>query len=114
MSKQTRHQTVISRQSEEWQSDHWLREFESKLQKKYQDIALLRNEQFFKIYSFENGEPFYPDFVLFLTEMKTKQEVMYQIFVEPKGDQFLDAQNTFEQSKESWKQKMERMGGAGK
>jgi len=77
----------------------------TKLKKKYQDIALLRNEQFFKIYSFENGEPFYPDFVLFLTEKKTKQEVMYQIFVEPKGNQFLDAQNTFEQSKEGWKQK---------
>ena len=77
----------------------------TKLKRKYQDIALLRNEQFFKIYSFENGEPFYPDFVLFLTEKKTKQEVMYQIFVEPKGDQFLDAQNTFEQSKEGWKQK---------
>ncbi len=78
----------------------------TKLKKKYQDIALLRNEQFFKIYSFENGEPFYPDFVLFLTEKKTKQEIMYQIFVEPKGDQFLDAQNTFEQSKEGWKQKL--------
>lgn len=76
-----------------------------KLKKKYQDIALLRNEQFFKIYSFENGEPFYPDFVLFLTEKKTEREIMYQIFVEPKGDQFLDAQNTFEQSKEGWKQK---------
>ena len=67
---------------------------------------MLRNEQFFKIYSFENGEPFYPDFVLFLTEKKTKQEVVYQVFIEPKGDQFLDAQNTFEQSKESWKQKL--------
>lgn len=78
----------------------------AKLEKKYQDIALLRNEQFFKIYSFENGEPFYPDFVLFLTEKKTKQEVMYQVFIEPKGDQFLDAQNTFDQSKESWKQKL--------
>ncbi len=77
-----------------------------KLKKKYQDIALLRNEQFFKIYSFENGEPFYPDFVLFLTEKKTKKEVMYQIFVEPKGDQFLDARSTFEQSKEGWKQKL--------
>ncbi|MBU4353337.1 DEAD/DEAH box helicase family protein [Candidatus Parcubacteria bacterium] len=61
----------------------------TKLKKKYQDIALLRNEQFFKIYSFENGEPFYPDFVLFLTEKKTKQEVMYQIFVEPKGEHLI-------------------------
>jgi type III restriction enzyme len=78
----------------------------AKLKQKYNDIALLRNEQFFKIYSFETGEPFYPDFVLFLTEKKTKQEVMYQVFVEPKGNQFLDAQNTFEQSKEGWKQKL--------
>jgi hypothetical protein len=33
MPKQTRHQAVISRQSEEGQSDHWLREFENSLQK---------------------------------------------------------------------------------
>ena len=78
----------------------------TKLKQKYQNIALLRNEQFFKIFNFENGEPFYPDFVLFLTEKKTKREVIYQIFVEPKGNQFLDAQNTFEQSKEGWKQKL--------
>jgi hypothetical protein len=31
--KQSRHQSVITRQSEEGQSDHWLREFENKLQK---------------------------------------------------------------------------------
>ncbi len=92
--------------SEEESFLRFIDEVITKLKKKYQDIALLRNEQFFKIYSFENGEPFYPDFVLFLTEKKTKQEVMYQIFVEPKGDQFLDAQNTFEQSKEGWKQKL--------
>jgi type III restriction enzyme len=78
----------------------------TKLTKKYQDIVLFRNEQFFKIYSFENGEPFYPDFVLFLTKKKTKEEIVYQIFIEPKGDQFLDAQNTFKQSKEGWKQKL--------
>jgi type III restriction enzyme len=77
----------------------------SELKKKYQDIALLRNEQFFKIYNFSDGEPFYPDFVLFLKEKKTKQEVIYQIFVEPKGNQFLDKNKTFEQSQEGWKQK---------
>ncbi len=31
---------------------------------------------------------------------------MYQVFVESKGDQFLDSKNTFEQSKEGWKQKL--------
>ncbi len=92
--------------SEEESFLRFIDEVITKLKRKYQDIALLRNEQFFKIYSFEDGEPFYPDFVLFLTEKKTRQEVMYQIFVEPKGNQFLDAQNTFEQSKEGWKQKL--------
>lgn len=76
-----------------------------KLKEKYADIALLRNEQFFKIYDFSGGEPFYPDFVLFLKEKQTKREIAYQVFVEPKGDQFLDADKTFEQSKEGWKQK---------
>ena len=92
--------------SEEESFLRFIDEAVTKLKKKYQDIALLRNEQFFKIYSFADGEAFYPDFVLFLIEKKTKQEVMYQIFIEPKGDQFLDAQNTFEQSKEGWKQKL--------
>jgi len=98
-------QNEIWRTSEEESFLRFIDEAVTKLKKKYQDIALLRNEQFFKIYSFADGEAFYPDFVLFLTEKKTKQEVMYQIFIEPKGDQFLDAQNTFEQSKEGWKQK---------
>lgn len=77
----------------------------TKLKKKYQEIALIRNEQFFKIYSFSDGEAFSPDFVLFLKEKKTQKENLYQIFIEPKGDQFLDANQTFEQSKEGWKQK---------
>ena len=92
--------------SEEESFLRFIDEAVTKLKKNYQDIALLRNEQFFKIYSFADGEPFYPDFVLFLTEKKTKQEVVYQVFIEPKGDQFLDEQNTFEQSKEGWKQKL--------
>lgn len=76
-----------------------------KLQKKYQEIALLRNEQFFKIYNFEDGQPFSPDFVLFLKEKKSKNEVVYQVFIEPKGDGLLDENKRFEKSKEGWKQK---------
>jgi type III restriction enzyme len=72
--------------SEEESFLRFMDEAVTKLEEKHQDIALLRNEQFFKIYNFDNGEPFYPDFVLFLTEKKTKQEIMYQVFVEPKGE----------------------------
>lgn len=75
------------------------------LKNKYSEIGLLRNEQHFKIYSFDEGLAFSPDFVLFLKEKKTKQEVVYQVFIEPKGDQFLDKDNTFELSQEGWKQK---------
>lgn len=75
------------------------------LKTKYDDIALLRNELVFRIYSFDEGQPYYPDFVLFLKEKNTNKEYLYQVFIEPKGDGFLDANNTFEQSKEGWKQK---------
>lgn len=76
-----------------------------KLQEKYQEIALLRNEQFFKIYNFEDGQPFSPDFVLFLKEKKSKKEIVYQVFIEPKGNEFFDEDDRFEKSKEGWKQK---------
>ncbi len=91
--------------SEEESFLKFMDEVVTKLKKKYQEIALLRNEQFFKIFNFSDGEAFSPDFVLFLKDKKTKTEKLYQIFIEPKGDQFLDADETFEQSKEGWKQK---------
>ena len=91
--------------SEEESFLHFIDETVTKLKKKYQDIALLRNEQFFKLYNFENGEPFSPDFVLFLIEKKTEKEVVYQVFIEPKGDGLLDEDKKFEKSKEGWKQK---------
>lgn len=76
-----------------------------KLEHKYTDISLLRNEQHFKIYSFDEGLAFAPDFVLFLKEKKTKKDLVYQVFIEPKGNQFLDKNNSFENSQEGWKQK---------
>ncbi len=58
--------------SEEEAFLRFIDEMVPKLKKKYQDIALFRNEQFFKIYNFIDGEPFYSDFVMFLTEKKTQ------------------------------------------
>jgi len=55
------------------------------LKKKYKDIYLLRNERIFKIYRFSDGRAMEPDFVLFLTEKKTKKSLSFQLFVEPKG-----------------------------
>jgi type III restriction enzyme len=78
----------------------------SKLQKQYHNIALLRNERQFHIYNFDDGRVFEPDFVLFLKNKKTNRENIYQVFIEPKGDQFKDNKGLFNSSKEGWKQKL--------
>ena len=54
-----------------------------RLQEKYDKIYLFRNERHFKIYNFEDGQAFEPDFILFLRE---KDRDTYQMFVEPKGE----------------------------
>ena len=78
--------------------------FIEKLRQKYSDIALLRNEKFFQVFGFENGGIFEPDFIMLL---KRRNHVVsiYQIFIEPKGNQFKDRKGKFEDSKEGWKQK---------
>ncbi len=77
--------------------------FIEKLRQKYSDIALLRNEKFFQVFDFDEGRPFEPDFIMILKE-RNKVISIYQIFIEPKGDQFKDKQRRFENSKEGWKQ----------
>ena len=74
-----------------------------KLRKKYSDIALLRNEKFFQIFDFEKGQAFEPDFIMILKKRNHKISI-YQVFVEPKGDQFKDSVGGFDNSKEGWKQ----------
>lgn len=77
------------------------------LEEKWTDIYLLRNEKAVKIYSFDKGQAFEPDFLMFANDKKTGN-VSWQIFIEPKGSQFLDADNTFKNSKEGWKQEFLR------
>ena len=48
------------------------------------EIYLIRNERHFKIYNFEDGRAFEPDFVLFT--QNTEDNLHFQIFIEPKGD----------------------------
>jgi len=77
--------------------------FIEKLRQRYSDIALLRNEKFFQVFDFNEGRPFEPDFIMILKK-RNKIISIYQIFIEPKGDQFKDKQGRFENSKEGWKQ----------
>lgn len=59
------------------------------LQKKFTNIYLLRNERFFKLYRFSDGKATEPDYVLFMKEHKTGEDLIYQLFIEPKGSQLL-------------------------
>lgn len=81
-----------------------LKELMPELESKWTDIYLLRNEKAVRIYNFSDGQAFEPDFLLFANDKKTGN-VSWQIFIEPKGSQFLDASGTFKNSKEGWKEK---------
>lgn len=70
---------------------------------KYEEIYLLRNEEIYKVYDFEEGRGFMPDFLLFLKSKDRNQ--YYQVFIEPKGNQFKDATGGYDNSSEGWKQK---------
>lgn len=79
----------------------------AKFKKKYSKVFLIRNEQQFGIYSFKTGERFEPDYILVLGNNDPgKDAIYYQIFIEPKGDQFLGSDNTFNTGKEAWKQEL--------
>ena len=84
-----------------------IKDLMTELEEKWTDIYLLRNEKAVRIYSFNKGQAFEPDFLLFANDKKTGN-VSWQIFIEPKGSQFLDAENTFKNSKEGWKQEFLR------
>lgn len=73
------------------------------LEKQWSDIFLLRNEKGVRIFNFSDGQAFEPDFLLFANDKKTGN-ISWQIFIEPKGSQFLDSNNTFKNSKEGWKE----------
>ncbi len=61
----------------------------NKLSEKYDPIVLLRNERFIKIYSFDDGQPFEPDYILFMQEKSAGQIIYYQLFIEPKGSNLI-------------------------
>lgn len=61
-----------------------------KLEEKYDEIYLVRNEKDIKIYCFNTGQAFEPDFLLFLRIKGTSDKYdNLQLFIEPKGDGLL-------------------------
>jgi len=74
----------------------YLNDQAEQLQERYDEFHLLRNEKAVKLYAFENGQAFEPDFVLFLRKKGQEQSTTLQLFIEPKGD--------FLEPKDRWKE----------
>ena len=75
----------------------YFRDYVDKLKSVYDKIYLVRNEREFHLYSFDDGERFEPDYVLFLQKKNTDGYEQLQIFIEPKGTHLLET--------DAWKEK---------
>lgn len=67
----------------------YFKDYAERLKALYSKIYLVRNERQFHIYSFEAGERFEPDYVLFLQKDKEDGYEQLQIFIEPKGSHLI-------------------------
>ena len=81
----------------------FIKETIGNLESKYKEVYLLRNEEVYKIYDFDKGRGFQPDFILFL-KGKDLNKFYYQIFIEPKENEFIGEDITFKSGKEDWKE----------
>lgn len=82
--------------SEEKYLIKFIKSYIEKLKKKYKDIYLLRNEGLFQVYRFSDGQAIEPDFVLFAKEIKSGKQINYQLFIESKGEPYIE--------KDKWKE----------
>lgn len=60
------------------------------LKNKYDKVYLIRNERQLKLFSFNGGERFEPDYVLIMTKQEGNITDQYQIFIEPKGSHLIE------------------------
>ena len=56
---------------------------------KNKNFYLIRNQKHFKVYTFNEGLGFEPDFVMFVIEKNEDKTLYRQIFIEPKGEHLL-------------------------
>ncbi len=59
------------------------------LSKNFREIYLVRNERQLKIFDFNSGQGFEPDYLLFLLDKQGKG-LTYQLFIEPKGQHLIE------------------------
>lgn len=58
------------------------------------EIYLIRNENDTKLFTFDKGIRFEPDFLFFLIDRKTSKQITYQIFMESKGEHLISNENS--------------------
>lgn len=75
--------------SEEKQFVLLMRNLIEDLRSKWDDVFLLRNEGALKIFEFNSGKAFEPDYVLIAND-KRDASVSWQIFIEPKGGHLIE------------------------
>ena len=68
----------------------YLNDHADRLRERYDDFHLLRNEKAVKLFAFESGQAFEPDFLLFLRRFGDGKEAIMQLFIEPKGSHLAD------------------------
>lgn len=85
--------------SEERKLIEFIKNHESNLEEKYDSFQLLRNEEVYKIFDFDTGRGFQPDFLLLLHGKQDEQNAYYQVFIEPKGKHLSGDDN------DGWKEK---------
>ena len=82
--------------SEEKEFVAYFKDHVQDLKNKYEKVYLIRNERQLKLFSFNGGERFEPDYVLIMTRQNGNITDQYQIFIEPKGSHLI--------LKDSWKE----------
>lgn len=82
--------------SEEKEFVAYFKDHVQDLKSKYDKVYLIRNERQLKLFSFNGGERFEPDYILIMTKQEGNITDQYQIFIEPKGSHLIE--------KDAWKE----------
>ena len=77
--------------SEEKAFVRYFKDYVDTLRSKYDKVYLLRNERQIHLYSFDGGERFEPDYILYLCKNRADSVEQLIVFVEPKGSHLIDS-----------------------
>lgn len=77
--------------SEEKAFVRYFKDYVDTLRSKYDKVYLLRNERQIHLYSFDGGERFEPDYILYLCNNRADSVEQLIVFVEPKGTHLIDS-----------------------